>query len=375
MRREQKQRILNDLRKKMVFIVGPRQVGKTWLSKEVAKSYKNPLYLNYDLLSDRKIMKAMSWVPETDLIIFDEIHKMPQWKNFLKGIYDTRNSDTHILVTGSARLETYRKAGDSLAGRFFVHHLLPLSLKELEGTAFEGNMERLLERGGFPEAFLAHAADDARRWRDGYIDSLIRDDITDFSDVDKMKAMKDVFEIVRHRVGSPLSYSNIAQDVGITSSTVKRYVEILEALYIVYLIRPHSEKISRSILKAPKVYFYDTGLVQGDEGVIFENMVGNALMKHKSFKKDTEGFQGELKYMRNKDEKEVDFVLTDRDSGVEMLIEVKLSDASLSKNLLYFAEKYTVSGLQLVKNIRHSIKPHPHIEIRDVKPFLTSLSA
>ena len=125
-------KILSDMQKKMVFIVGPRQVGKTWLSKQILKEYKNPIYLNYDNNDHREIIKKQAWLPNVDLIVFDEIHKMPKWKNYLKGVYDTKSEAIHILVTGSARMDAFKKVGDSLAGRFYVHHLLPFTLAEIK---------------------------------------------------------------------------------------------------------------------------------------------------------------------------------------------------------------------------------------------------
>ncbi len=375
MERQQKSFIQRDLKQKMVFLVGPRQVGKTWLAKEITKDYHRPLYLNYDSLEDRKMMQTMSWLPETDLIIFDELHKMPKWKNYLKGVYDTKSLGMHILVTGSARLETYRKAGDSLAGRFFVHHLLPLSLKELEKTKDKGDLDRLLKRGGFPEPFLAKNETDAKRWRQGYVDSLLREDILEFTDIDKHKSMRDVFEIVRTKVGAPLSFQNIANDTGISPVTVKKYIEILKALYIVYTLSPYTKKISRSVLKEQKLYFYDTGLVVGDEGVVFENLVANALLKDVFFRKDTVAFLGNLMYLKNREKKEVDFLLTGEDGLPEKMVEVKLSDNQLSANLTYFGEKHSIKGVQVVKNIARGQKYGDLFEVREAKDFIEALRA
>lgn len=374
MRRVQKAAALKDLKKKMVFLVGPRQVGKTWLAKEIMKEYTHPKYLNYDLVEDRKYILAGKWDEKIDLIIFDELHKMPKWKNFLKGHFDTRNPNMHMLVTGSAKLETYRKAGDSLAGRFFVHHLLPISLKEMEGTVYTNNFEHLLKRGGFPEPFLAESDAEANIWRNNYVDSLIREDVIDFGSIEKIKEMRQVFDIIRTKVGSPLSYKNIADDIGIAATTVKRYAGILEALYIIFLVRPYTKKVNRSILKEPKVYFYDTGLVVGDDAVKLENTVANALLKHVFGKKDLEGEILYVNYVKNKEKKEVDFALSDDFGNVKQLIEVKSGDDSLSPNLRAFAEELQTTGVQVVKNIRHNTKITNRLEVVNVKDFLTTLA-
>jgi uncharacterized protein len=354
MRREQKKGILNDLKKKMVFLVGPRQVGKTYLAKEIMKEYAHPKYLNYDLIEDRKFILAGKWDTKTDLIIFDELHKMPKWKNFLKGHFDTRNPHMHMLVTGSARLETYTRAGDSLAGRFFVHHLLPLSVKELASTSYAGDIDRLMERGGFPEPFLAETTAAANIWRNNYVDSLVREDAIDFGSIEKVKTMRDIFQIVRTKVGAPLSYQNIANDVGVSPVTVKKYIGVLEALYVVFLVRPYSKKVSRSILKEPKLYFYDTGLVVGDDGVVFENMIATALLKHVYGLREIQGVVQTLRYIKTKEKKEVDFALATEFGDVEQLVEVKLSDDVPTETLRVFTEQLKTKGVQVVKNMRHT---------------------
>ena len=197
------QRIMADLPKKMVFIVGPRQVGKTWLAKKILSEYKNPLYLNYDNNDHRAIIKDQAWLPGVDLIVFDELHKMPKWKSYLKGVYDTKSPAIHILVTGSARLDAFKKVGDSLAGRFFVHHLLPVTLAELKNTPFKNQMARLMERGGFPEPLLAATNTAASRWRSLYTDSLLGQDVLEFQDIDKVNAIRRYINCLKVKSDQP----------------------------------------------------------------------------------------------------------------------------------------------------------------------------
>ncbi len=349
--RFQEEKIHADLAKKMVFIVGPRQVGKTWLAKKIGEKYPHTVYLNYDSLEDRKIMKQQSWLPDANLLILDELHKMRDWKNFLKGLYDTKQVGLKILVTGSARMETFRKTGDSLAGRYFVHHLLPFSLSELRDEPALDKIDRLVERGGFPEPFLAETKEEADRWRKLYTDSLVREDIINFETVNDMRALYDVFEILRRSVGSPISHANIALDIGISATTVKKYISVLESLYIVFSVRTFSKNIKRSILKESKIYFYDTGLVVGDAGILLENFVALSLLKHTELGNDLHGTSSRVMYLRTKEGKETDFVLVDSDHRPQHMIEVKYSDTTVNKNLIYFKDRYEIPAIQLVKNM------------------------
>ena len=374
MKRIQTDKIIGDLKKKLVFLVGPRQVGKTWLAKEISKGYKNPLYLSYDLETDRKIIKETLWPVGTDLIIFDEIHKMRGWKNYLKGVYDTKEERLHILVTGSSRLDAYKNAGDSLAGRYRVHHLLPISYKELDyaGLLTENSVNFLIERGGFPEPFLAETNKDRDIWRNLYSESLIKEDVIDFKDIDNFKAIKNVFELLKTKVGSPISYKSISEDVGISPKTVKNYISILESLYIIFLIRPFSKKIGRSILKEPKIYFYDTGLVKSEDGVRFENMIAVSLLKHAHAVTDETGKNMILATLRNKQKNEVDFVLVENDEVFQM-IEVKLKDDVISAGLKYFKERNNFKGVQVVRDLRHNKNTPYDIEIMRAQDYLKNL--
>jgi len=337
----------------MVFITGPRQVGKTFLAMELFKEFKNPTYLNYDNDDDRKIILKRTWRLNTDFIIFDEIHKMKNWKMYLKGIYDGKPENQAILVTGSSRLDTFRQSGKSLAGRYFHLRLNPFSVKELETVETPYNaVEKLNRRGGFPEPFLSASEEDAARWRNQYYTDLIREDIFDFSKIQEIKTMRLLLELLRYRVASPVSYSSLAGDLQISPNTVKKYIQILESLHIVFLVRPYHRQVSRSILKEPKLYFYDTGYIKGNEGVQLENTVAVCLLKYTEYLNDVKGEDNTLNYLKTKDGQEVDFVVA-RDNEVNYLLEVKLSEANLSKSLLYFARQFPqAKAFQLVHNLR-----------------------
>ena len=370
MKRTQQALIKKDLARKMVFLTGPRQVGKTSLAKAIAADYKPSIYLNYDSLADRKIIADMAWLPSTDLLILDELHKMPEWKNYLKGLYDTKPEPLQILVTGSARLETFRQSGDSLAGRFFRHRLNPLSLAEIP-DADEHTLNLLLERGGFPEPYLAESLDESNRWRLQYIDGLIRTDILDFEQVHDFRAIQLTLELLQNRVGSPLSYSSLARDVSVSPNTIKRYIEIFEALYIIFRVTPYHRNIARSLQKDAKIYFYDTGMVKGNDGVKFENLVAISLLKHLNAIEDYQGKRTALRMMRTKEQKEIDFVLVIDEEPVQML-EIKLSDSSMSPSLRYFYKKYNIPAVQLVKNLKHE-RLDNGIEVRRALDYLSQL--
>jgi uncharacterized protein len=370
--------VKNDLSKKMVFITGPRQVGKTTLS-QMLLAQSNGQYLNYDVAEHRAVVMSRGWNDSAKLIVLDEIHKMPDWKSWLKGVYDGKPSNQQILVTGSARLDTFRQTGESLAGRFFAWRLHPFSVREWAtetSSSADDALSHLLERGGFPEACLATTNDEAQRWRRQYIDGLVRNDVLEFSRLYELTAMRLFTDLLRQRVGSPLSLASIARDLNVSPITLKRYLEILEALYIVFIVRPWHHNIARATLQAPKVYFFDTGLVQGDDGTRFENLVACHLLKQIHWQQDAKGKEVDLHYVRTKDGAEVDFCLSDKTNTGDTLthlIECKLSDAKPHRALTRFAEQWQgAQAIQVVRNLRSEYQVE-RIKVRQAAGWLMNL--
>ena len=208
MKRYLDDRVRADLNQKLVIVTGPRQVGKTTLAMQLMQGRQPASYLNWDVLADRAILQRQSWPMRSRLLVMDEIHKMPGWKPWLKGVVDGRGADQALLVTGSARMETFRQGGESLAGRYFAFRLHPISVREWceqQGGTPEAALLHLLQRGGFPEPCLAPDSEQADRWRNQYLTDLIREDVLEFSRVQEINTMRLFVEVLRDRVGSPLS--------------------------------------------------------------------------------------------------------------------------------------------------------------------------
>ena len=376
MQRYLDQRVQADLARKMVFLTGPRQVGKTTLSRQLI-AQRGGQYLNYDVAADRAIILNQRWSPQAPLLVLDEVHKMPGWKAWLKGVYDGKPPGQQLLVTGSARMDTFRQGGESLAGRFFGLRLHPISVREWcdhTGAEPAAALAHLLERGGFPEPCLAPDATEAQRWRRQYFDGLVRNDVLEFSRIQEVAAIRLFAEMLRSRVGSPLSLASIARDLAVSPVTLKKYLAILEALYIVFVVRPWHHNIGRSVLQAPKVYFFDNGLVEGDEGIRFENLMATALLKQVQWQHDVLGQEAGLHYLRTKDGAEVDFAISEG-KRLTQLVECKLSDDKPHRALLRFAsEQGPVQAVQVVRNLRHSFLVGA-VEVVQASVYLRGLAA
>jgi len=364
--------IKNDLKEKIILLSGPRQVGKTTISKNLKSSFT---YLNYDSASDRKIISKGEWQRDVELIIFDELHKKKGWKSWIKGVYDTEGLKPEILVTGSARLEVSKKAGDSLAGRFFSYRLHPLTVKENCGFLNEDpkqSLDNLIRFGGFPEPYLKGNETFAKRWRRSHIDTIIREDLLDIERVRDIKSIEILIDLLRARVGSQTSYSALANDLQVSIPTVKHWLQILENLYVIFPVRPYHRNITRSLLKEPKYYFYDTGAIEGDISAKVENVVALALLRELHFVEDTTGSKVALHYLRDKDKNEVDF-LTLIDNKPSLMVEVKVSDDEFSKSLYKFHNYLPdVKPVQLVYKLKKK-KSTPRMKMLPVHEFLATI--
>ncbi|MFT3741709.1 MAG: ATP-binding protein [Gammaproteobacteria bacterium] len=329
--------IQKDLARKMVFVGGPRQIGKTTL----AKSFLNggPGYLNWDVPEHReKILKHE--LPNAPLWVFDEIHKYRLWRNYLKGLYDNKKPEQQILVTGSAKLDYYRYSGDSLQGRYHYLRMHPLSLAELNSDRQE-DLLTLLKLGGFPEPYFSGSEVEAKRWSREYRTRLIREEITQLERVQDLGSMELLAMHLPERVGSPLSINALREDLQVSHKTVSHWIQILERLYAVFRIAPFGAPKIRAVKKEQKLYQFDWSLVP-DESLRFENLVASALLKWVHFQQDALGEEVDIRYFRDIDGREVDFVIVQNKKPVQ-LIECKWNDAPISPALKYLKARFPES--------------------------------
>lgn len=326
--------IKSDLAEKMVFLGGPRQVGKTTLSRTLMP--KTGRYLNWDVPIDRESILKKEY-PRESFIVFDEIHKYRQWRNYLKGFYDLHKDQKKILVTGSARLDLYRFGGDSLQGRYFYLRMHPLSVAELKLKSQKDFFD-LLKLGGFPEPFLKGSESFARRWTRDYRQRLIYEDVTSMEQTQELQKMELMLHHLPNLVGSPLSINSLQEDLQATPRSIGKWVDILERLYGIVRLSPFGSPKIRAVKKEQKHYHYDWSLV-AEESVRFENLVAIHLLKWVHFQQDTEGLNWELRYFRDREQREVDFVIVDGKNPI-LAIEVKWSDAEVSSSLKYFKNKF-----------------------------------
>jgi predicted AAA+ superfamily ATPase len=345
-------RLRADLKKKMVILAGPRQCGKTTLAKSLLDNRGE--YLNWDITKDRKAIRELAWPKDATLVVLDELHKAPKWKNLLKGVVDEFGNKPPLLVTGSARLDAFRRTGDALTGRHYFYRLHPIDPAEskllLPELGLDARVMRLLAAGGFPEAFLNPK--EAARLRNDRMELVTREDLRDLSRVSSWRGPADLVELLRERVGKPVHYESLAQSLSISPPTAKSWVELLEKLYIVFLLPPYSNRLSRSIRKDRRIYFFDCGAGYDETGgAQLENMVACSLLKYAQFRKDAAGESWEIFYLRDKESREVDFVVT-FNRRVHWLIEVKASDENPGTGIRYYTEKLQPhESLQLVLNL------------------------
>ena len=326
--------ILADLSRKMVFLGGPRQVGKTTLAQALLTSKKSYLNWDDDFGRSRILDREFS---SSGLVVFDELHKYRQWRRYLKGLYDTKDPSLQIMVTGSARLDLYRYGGDSLQGRYHYWRLHPLSVSELQITT-QKDLESLVTLGGFPEPFLQGSAKEARRWSREYRARIVRDDISSVEQVKDLGSLELLLGHIPATVGSPLSINSLREQLQVSFATAAKWLDILERMYAFFRIAPLGAPRLRAVKKEQKAYLYDWSVVE-DDGLRFENLVAAHLLKYVHFMQDSEGLDYELRYYRDTTPREVDFVVCNKGKPF-LAIECKLSDTQISPALRYFHSKF-----------------------------------
>jgi predicted AAA+ superfamily ATPase len=324
----------------MVFIGGPRQVGKTtfalgFLGEDADETH--PAYLNWDHPAVPPRLRKAELPASEPLLLLDEIHKYARWRNLLKGIYDTEKSRRKILVTGSARLDYYRKGGDSLAGRYRYFRLHPFSLTEFSSAPTQADVDLLLQFGGFPEPLFARNAAEHRIWSRDRLSRVVREDLRDLERVREITLVEELVELLPSRVGSPLSIKSLREDLQVDHKTVERWLQILENLYVCFRILPYVSPKVRAVRKERKLYLWDWSGVP-ETGPRFENLVASQLLKYCHWLEDTEGHTMELRYLRDTDGREVDFVVLQNRKPV-FAVECKSGGKSVGAALRYFAER------------------------------------
>jgi predicted AAA+ superfamily ATPase len=336
--------VLEDLRRKMVFIGGPRQVGKTTfalsLLKTAPRNETHPAYLNWDYGEHRERLLRGEVPAGESLVLLDEIHKYARWRNLVKGLYDTRRSQQSVLVVGSARLDFYRKGGDSLQGRYHYYRLHPFSLREVDGNARPATVDLLLRFGGFPEPFLAASDRDHRRWQREQRERVIRDDLRDLERVREVSLIELLLHHLPDCVGSPLSVKSLSDLLQVAHETVDRWLTVLERLYVCFRVAPYGSPRVRAVKKEKKLYFWDWSM-SPEGGPRLENMLACQLLKYCHWREDTEGHAMELRYLRDTDKREVDFVVL-RDGRPEFAVECKTGERSVAPAAAYFKARTSI---------------------------------
>jgi uncharacterized protein len=359
--------------KAMVFLAGPRQAGKTTLGKMIAELFTNSLYWNWDIADHRKqLFEDASFftrlVRKDDtkpFVIFDEIHKYKDWKNYLKGVYDEFSEEYRFLISGSGRLDIYQKGGDSLAGRYYLFHLFPFTLSEMcganrsfadfaknpleismkESGARADRWQQLAVLSGFPAPFLSGRETTYRRWSNTYSRQLIREDIRDLTEIKAVQDIETLYTLLPSKIGSPLSVTSLAENLKVSYNTVRSWLDILERFYLVFSVPTWAGKIARAIQKERKYYLWDYARINNDAAK-FENMVACELWRAVTLWTDLGLGDFSLHFIKDKEKREVDFVVV-KNGKPFVLVEAKLSDTQPAKPLSSFQNILRIPAVQL----------------------------
>jgi len=366
--------ITTDLAQKMVFLAGPRQSGKTTLAKKLLRKLNQDVekrYLNWDSTEDRERILGERFPAGEGLLVLDEIHKYSRWRQVVKGLYDKRGDHLQIMVTGSARLDHYRHGGDSLQGRYHFHRLHPLSFAEIGGSS-QSDLEDLLAFSGFPEPFFLASERETKRWSREYRTRLVTEDLQDLERVKDVALVQQLVLRLPDVVGSPLSLNSLREDLQVAHQTVARWVQILENLYMIFRIYPFGSPKIRAVKKEAKHYHIDWTVID-DPGARFENLVACHLIKWCHFLQDTEGRDMELRYFRDVERREVDFVIME-DGKPLQFIECKSSRRGRGQSLKYLKVRFPqAEALQIDLSGKEDVITKDNIRLQPATKFLAGL--
>lgn len=371
--------LAKDLGRKAVILSGPRQCGKTYLSQHLFQDFD---YLNFDVPEDRKRLLRREWFRDRELVVFDELHKMKKWKSWLKGVLDSTALKQKFLITGSAKLNAYKKVGDSLAGRYFSYRLYPFDLKEILALRDGGLsmapsarspsdvLERLLKSSGFPEPFLVDEHGYYARWQQTHLDVILKQDILETESVRSVQQLETLVLLLTEKVGSTLSYNSLREDLRTDDKSVKRWVDILENAYVLFRIHPYTTRsMLNAIRKAPKAYFMDYARVE-NQAARLENLVAFSILKEIHYRRDVKGEIYDLHYLKNKQQREIDFLIT-KNRVPHLMIEIKESDREVSENFSIFEKHLPKAGkIQLVKNLEREFLSRQGVRVVPLSQWL-----
>lgn len=370
----------------MILLAGPRQVGKTHLARFLQKHFKGSYY-NWDDSEDREKIIHKKFLTDK-MTVLDELHKYLRWKNFIKGIYDKHHEHLKLLITGSARLDIYRRGSDSLFGRHYLFHLHPLTVGELVNRTtipspedlfqkLDGitklppsDLEHLFRFGGFPEPFFAGTHKEHNRWSVQRKELLIQQDIRDLTQIHMLSLVEHLFLILPHQAGSLLSVNSLKEDLQVSYNTTAQWLEVFERLYISYRLKSFTPKIRRTLHKAQKLYLWDWSQIKND-GARFENMAASHLFKAVTYWRDLGYGDYQLHFLRDSEQREVDFCIT-KDQKPWLLVEAKLAETQIHEPLRFFCQKFMIPGIQVILT-KDTFSDHGTIKIISADHFLPLL--
>ena len=332
--------VIETLNSRAVFIGGPRQVGKTTFAlSHIHKTAdtKHPAYLNWDHFPSADKIKRTELPTRQKTLVFDELHKFKLWKRWIKGVIDVEKGHRKIIVTGSARLDLYQKGGDSLFGRYRYVRLHPFSYNEYLSVSPKGVLEDLIIFGGFPEPLFTKKQRQLKLWQRERTARIVREDVRDIANIQNLGKLEQLVDLLPQKVGNPLSVKSLCEDVEIDHKTAKSWLTVLESMYLIFRISPFGAKKIRAVKKEQKLYLWDWSCVES-VGARWENLVASQLLKYCHWQEDSEGEVMELRFLRDIDKREIDFVVLKNKKPL-FAVECKSGDTSISPNIHYFAER------------------------------------